>query len=201
MTKPIFYSVFGKNWSQLPPVMHKHYANRPYCDDVVSTSGKMDITFGWYIKILKPFLKIIGALVLSEGKNIPVTVDFLSESNSNAFCLDRQFYFPNKETYSFYSKFLLIKDNLVLETMRFGIGWQCHFYHDKNTITLKHHRYVWKIFGKLVPFPIDLLFGKIYAEETALSNDDFSMKMTINHPLLGKIYEYRGKFTITKMTL
>ncbi|MEM6339420.1 MAG: DUF4166 domain-containing protein, partial [Pseudomonadota bacterium] len=141
------------------------------------------------------------ALVLSEGKNISVTVDFLSENNSNALCLDRQFYFPNRKTYSFCSKFLPIKDNLVVETMKFGIGWQCHFHHDRNTITLKHHRYVWKLFGKLIPFPIDLLFGKIYAEETALSNDDFSMKMTIYHPLLGNIYEYKGKFTITKMKL
>ena len=43
---PIFKSIFGKQWAILPPVMLEHYANRPYCDDVGTVEGKMDVTFG-----------------------------------------------------------------------------------------------------------------------------------------------------------
>jgi len=48
---PIFQSVFGEQWSSLPPVMHRRYSNRSYGDDVVMIAGKMDVEFGWLVRL------------------------------------------------------------------------------------------------------------------------------------------------------
>ncbi len=193
---PIFQSVFGAQWPSLPPVMHRHYSNRPYCDDVVITVGKMDVEFGWLVRLLSPFLRIFGALVPHQGNDIPVTVYFKSEPDSAAFCLERIFNFENIKPYIFLSKMVQTKDDVIIEFMKFGIGWKHRCYYNGKKVILEHRGYVWKILGTIIPIPLTLFLGKTYAEETAINNNSFRMKMNIVHPWFGKIYEYRGVFEI-----
>ena len=51
-TNPIFQSIFGEQWSVLPPVMHKHYANRPRSNDVVTVEGLMKVEVSLFVKLL-----------------------------------------------------------------------------------------------------------------------------------------------------
>ena len=195
-SQPIFRSIFGDTWNSLPSVMHKHYANRPYCDDVVRVEGRMDVEFGWLVKLLSPLLRIVGALVPYQGKDIPVTVHFRSEPDSNAYCLDRTFNFPDKKPYIFYSRMVQIKDDVIVEFMKYGIGWKHRFYYNGEKVILEHRGYVWKIFGATIPVPLGLFLGRGYAEEEALNENSFRMEMNITHPLFGKMYEYRGVFEV-----
>jgi hypothetical protein len=57
-SQPIFQVVFRQQWAQIPPVMQKHYTNRPYSNDVVTVDGKMDIKFSWLVKLLSPLLRV-----------------------------------------------------------------------------------------------------------------------------------------------
>jgi len=195
-SQPIFQPVFGEQWDNLPPVMHKHYANHPFSNDVVTAVGKMDVEFGWLIKLFSPFLRLLGALVPYQGKDIPVTVKFRSEPESSVYCLDRTFNFPNKKPYIFYSKMVHIKDDVIIEFMKYGIGWKHHFYYRDNKVILEHHSYVWKFFNVIIPVPVGLFLGRGYAEEEAINENKFRMKMNITHPLFGKMYEYRGEFEV-----
>lgn len=195
-TSPIFQSIFAAQWEKLPPVMHKHYSNRPYCNDVVTVKGKMDVEFGWLVKLLSPFLRIFGALVPYQGNDIPVTVHFRSEPDSASYCLDRTFYFPDKMPYVFYSKMVSVKDDIIIEFMKYGIGWKHRFYYHDDKVILEHRGYVLKIFDKLIPIPLGLLLGRGYADEEALDDNCFRMKMNITHPVFGKMYEYRGRFEV-----
>lgn len=197
----IFANIFGEQWAQLPPVMHKHYANRSYSRDVVTVKGHLDVEPGWWAKLLSPLLRLAGALVPHTGKQVPVTVYFRSEPNSAAFCLDRHFHFPDREPYRFFSRMAEIKGDDVVEWMRFGVGWRTRCYYDGKLVIMEHRGYVWRVFGQLLPIPLGLMLGTGYAEEEALSDDRFRMRMTITHPLFGKVYEYRGEFTITGMSL
>lgn len=195
-SQPIFEAVFGEQWKHLPSVMHKHYANRPYSNDVVTVEGKMDVEFGWLIILISPLLRIFGALVPYQGHDIPVTVHFKSELDSEAYCLHRIFNFPGKRPYIFKSKMVRIKDNTIVELMRFGLGWRHQYHFDGQKVRLLHGGYVWKIFGRIVPMPMGLLLGRVTAEEEAIDDETFRMKMTLRHLLFGKMYEYRGVFKV-----
>lgn len=193
---PIFQSVFGEQWQTLPPVMHQHYANRPCSHDTVIVEGTMDISFGTLAKILNPLLRILGALVPYQGTHIPTTVTFRSEPDSNAFCFDRAFHFPEKPVYHFRSRMIPQGGNLIIEYMRFGIGWRTAYTYEQGKVFMRHKGYVWKLFGIVIPLPLALLFGKGYAEEEAISDTSFRMRMEVVHPLWGEVYAYQGTFKV-----
>lgn len=194
---PIFQSVFGQNWGALPPVMKKHYANRPHTNDKVTTEGVMKIESSFLGRLLTPLFMLAGTLVPHEGNDIPVTVNFLSSPTSNRFSFDRTFFFPGKKPYRFFSRMQPLKNNELVEFMRFGFGWHAAYSWNGTKVILDHKGYVLNFFGMLLPIPLDLVMGKGYAEETPIDDDHFSMMMEIRHPLWGKIYGYSGTFKIT----
>lgn len=194
--QPIFQSVFAEQWPSLPPVMHTHYANRPYSTDVITVTGLMEVKFSPLIKLLSPVLRLFGSLVPYEGKDIPVTVHFRSEPNSAAFCLERRFHFPDKKPYLFYSKMIQIKDNVLIEYMKHGLGWKHRYSFVNNKVLLRHCAYVWRLFGIHLRLPLEWVFGRGSAEEEALDDRRFRMQMTIDHVWFGRMYEYRGEFEV-----
>ena len=53
------------------------------------------------------------------------------------------------------------------------------------------------IFNRCIPPPLlSWLIGKPYAEETAIDDSSFAMLLILQHPLFGKLFTYKGKFTI-----
>lgn len=193
--EPIFKSVFGKNWDSLPEVMRKHYILRPCSNDVVTIEGKMDITATGTMQYFAPIFKLFKILA-PVGKNIPVTVYLRSDKDSSKFHFDRQFHYPDNQTYVFRSYMLPMKDNIVVETMFMGVGWRTAYETEGNKVYLRDRGFVWKIFGKIIPLPMSLLFGKVSMEKEALSDDTFNLYMEMAHPLFGK-YIYAGNFKIT----
>ena len=194
--QPIFQSIFGKSWKKLPPVMHKHYANRPYSEDIVTVSGLMDIKFSWLGRLFSPLFWFFGILVPYQGKQIPVTVQYISNPKNAAYCLNRTFAFPRIKPYIFRSQIEQIKDNELVEFMGLGLGWRMHFIFEDGKVKFKHKGYVIRLFGQLLNIPLEWIFGYGYGEEIALSNDSFSMRMEVKHAIFGIVYQYSGTFTI-----
>lgn len=196
--QPTFKAVFGDMWEKVPPVIRTRYANRPYSNDKITVKGEMDITYSPIIRVLLPALKLFGALMPYDGKNIPATIHFHSEPDSNAFCFDRIMHYPYGQDGRFQSKMYPYKNNQVLEYIRFGIGLKLKYEYDgKDTVYLTHQGYFWKIFGILIPMPFSLIFGKAFGEEIAIDDNSFKMKAGARHFLFGTTFQYKGKFKIT----
>lgn len=195
-SQAIFERIFGDAWSSLPPVMHKHYANRPYSNDVVVAEGSMDVELSPVMRLMTPLLRLTGALFPWSARDIPVTVRFCSHPDSDAYSLERSFRAPGRRPYIFYSTMRPQQRDIVIEYMKFGIGWKHRYYYDGGRIILAHRGYVWNIAGLLLPIPLALLLGRGYAEEQAIDASSFRMLMHITHPLLGRIYTYSGTFRI-----
>lgn len=196
MSEPIFKTIIGDSWDDIPLIMKMHYANKAYSDDISVTKGIMTVEASLLWKLISPFSKMFGILVPYTGEEIPVTVTFRSSPGNNHFVFDRVFNFPNKEPYQFYSTLYPIEGREVIEVMKTGIGWRCEFKWTQGKVLLLHKGYVFKIFGRFIPLPISFLIGKGYAEEVPIDDNTFSMKMEIMHPWWGKILGYSGIFTM-----
>lgn len=194
MSSPIFKPVFADSWKNLPLIFHKHYANRAYSNDIVTVQGKMDISYSWWFTFLLPLCRLLKTLVPYQGKDIATIVKFKSDPLSNKFYYEREFCFPQKKPYKFCSYMQNIDDNLVVEFMRFGIGWKTLFHLNGEKIVLEHAGYVWKLCGIMIPLPLACIIGKGHAEEEAISDNKFKMHMEIKHFLFGKVFEYKGEF-------
>ena len=197
--EPIFKSIFGKDWDSLPPVMQKHYANRGYTDDEVTVEGTMEVTCKWF---LRPLFKLIKTAPPYACTQIPVTVTFNSEEDSDVFCFNREFRYPNrsKPTY-FRSKLKQIKGAFVREQMSFGICWNSFYRWDGTKVMITHRSYSLRLLGMNLPLPVTWLLGRSDAYEIPVSESCFDMCASITHPLFGLVYQYKGRFDIASITM
>lgn len=191
---PLFAHVLGDDWQTLPPVMKKRFSNRTYTNDMVLVNGIMTIKSSRWMRFIKPVLKLTGALIQQDGENIPVIVKFRSESNTSRYWFDREFSF--NQPVRFKSYMMNIKNNIMVEFMRFNVGWRAKFSVCGNRVVMSHYGYVFRLFNILIPLPISLFLGRCDAVERPISDDTFSMEMSLNHFLLGEIYQYNGIFKI-----
>ena len=193
---PIFKSVFGESWDMLPKILRKHYAIRPYSNDNIKLEGVMNIKLSKLTKLIRPLLIFFGALVPYEGKNISTIVYAKSDPDKDSFIFERHFKISKNNIYISSSTFLKLRNNEVLEMMRFGIGWVSYYSYKNKKIILSHKGYAWRIFKFTIPIPLTFILGKGYAEEKEVDDNQFSMQMKITHPLFGEVFKYSGLFKI-----
>lgn len=194
--EPIFKSIFGESWASLPLVMKRHYANRPYTQDLTRVTGVLDVMCKPPLLFMAPLMKLLGQIPTRNENAVPVTVDFQSDLNSQSFYFNRVFHFADGKPYRFQSRMLQIKNNEVIEIMRFGLGWKLQYAWDGEKVILSHRGYALHLFGHFIPLPLTLLMGAGYAEERPVSDNIFDMETHITHPWWGKIYEYKGRFEV-----
>lgn len=196
--EPIFKSIFGSSWDNLPLVIRRHYANHPYSNDRVEVIGKLDTFCAGPIKWLSPLFWLIKGIPPHSEKDISVRVIFKSDTNTKHFHFNRIFNFKNRKPYNFSSRMVQVRNSEVIEIMRYGIGWRMNYFWEDGKVKLKHKGYVFHVFGVFIPLPLSLLIGEGYAEEVPLDDNTFDMVMHITHPLWGKVYEYKGLFAISE---
>jgi len=196
--EPIFKSIFGDDWDSLPPVMRKHYANCPYSEEVTTVEGKLDVFCKPPLLWLSPIMKLLGQIPTFNENNVPVTVRFESDLNSKAFHFNRRFLIPARKPYVFHSRMLQIKDNEVIEIMRFRLGWKMQYSWDGEKVVLAHRGYAIQLFGHFIPLPLTILMGAGNAVEFPVDDNTFDMEVSITHPWWGEIYGYKGRFEVAE---
>ncbi len=194
--EPIFKSIFGESWNNLPPVMKKHYANSPYSNEVTTVEGTVDVFCKPPLLWLSPLMRLLGQIPAFNNNNVPVTVCFESDLNSKAFHFNRSFNFLNGKPYAFHSRMLQIKGNEVIEIMRFGLGWKMQYSWDGEKAILAHRGYVLELFGHFIPLPLTMLMGVSNAVEYPVDDNTFDMEVSITHPWWGQMYGYKGRFEV-----
>lgn len=197
-SEPIFKSIFGASWDDLPPVIKKHYANRPYTSDRVTVEGTLNTFCAGPVKWFAPLFWLMRGIPPHTENAVPVTVHFDSDPETKAFHFNRVFHFKTVKPYSFKSRMAQIKGSEVIELMRFGVGWRMDYVWEDGRVKLKHKGYALSAFGHLIPLPLTMLMGKGYAEEIPVDDDTFDMFVHITHPLWGKVYEYKGRFAVSE---
>jgi len=110
--------------------------------------------------------------------------------------MNRIFYYRNKPAYHFDSKIIHIKDNIVLELMKFGLAVKLIYHLDGNKINMNYGGYFLRFAKWLIPLPFGLIMGKFSAYEEAIDERKFNMQVSLHHPVFGKIYQYKGIFQI-----
>ena len=195
---PIFKSVFGLQWDQLPPVMQQHYGIRPYTNDQVIVDGVMDVVCYRPLSFAKPLYRLMGSIPLTTEYGVRCTVHFNSSPRNRRFGFVRHFWFVHRRFYRFRSNMLAIGGERVIEIMRFGFCWKMLYRWEDSRVKLIHDGYGLYWFGHLVSLPLTWLLGRGDAEERAVDDNHFAMKVVMMHPLFGIQYSYSGTFNITQ---
>lgn len=194
--EPIFKPTFGEEWQNLPPVMKTHYALRAGMGDSITVKGHLDVKVAPWLKFLN---RVSGLLISQGGENIPVTVRFTSPPGSRDFHFERSFHFPSGVQH-FKSRMRHLGEGKFVEIMRFGFAWALHYQWENDRVILAHRGYAFNFFGWFIPIPLGLLLGRGYAEEWALSDDEFAMMTYARHSIFGQTFGYEGRFKVTDIS-
>ncbi|MEE9328158.1 MAG: DUF4166 domain-containing protein [Cocleimonas sp.] len=201
MKDSIFKLVLADDWDSLGDIIKEHYFLRPYSNDYICVCGEMtEIYHSFFAKFIIPFGLIFGAIVPYKGKNVPVDVHYNANTQNSNIYWDRVFKFSEKKYFHFKSHMVHVKDNNVIEFVRFGIGIKLKVTSEQGAIVFRDTGYIWRIFGKDIPLPLSLVLGHIYVEERPLDTNTFSMKMIMTHPWFGVLFRYKGVFNLNKDT-
>lgn len=198
---PIFRDIFGQDWEKLPPVIKRHYANRPYTNDRVEVEGTIDVLCKGPIRWLGTILALMGSIPPYSENNVPVTVTFTSGQRDKKFRFCREFNFKTRKAYSFNSYMIQIAKNEVAEISAGGLGWCMSYHWNDGKVILRHKGYVLRIGSFMIKLPLEMLMGCGYADEIAVDDETFDMCMNLTHDRFGKIYEYKGRFKIISENL
>ncbi len=192
---PLFEKVFADEWQKLSPFMKKRFGNRPYSNDQVLVTGTMTIKSSRWMRLIKPLLKMTSPSIPHDGENIAVTVKFKSEPGSSKYWFDREFITHQACIKSY---MLHIKNNIMVELMRFNMGWCTKFSVNEDSVLMSHYGYVFRCFNLCLPLPIELVLGRCNVVERQISDEAFSMEMNLTHFLFGQIYQYKGIFKMSE---
>ncbi len=197
MIKPVFQKILAESWDDLGSVIRRHYFLRPFSDDYICVCGEMSEVYHSSIaKLFLPFGVLFGAVVPYRASNVPIDVHYSSsEENANIYW-DRVFKFSAKNHYHFKSHMETVRSNEVIEFVRFGVGMRLKVTAENGAMVFRDIGYIWRILGKDIPIPANLLFGNAYVEERPLDENNFSMKMILRHPIFGVLFRYEGKFSL-----
>jgi len=187
----------GEHWASLGPSVQAHYSLSPFTNQTLRLKGVMEsVSHSRLAALLIPFTSFFGALIPYSGKNVAVEVTNHSLPDKPGYYWHRSFFFPGRRPSSFRSVMLFTGDGEVTEFVRFGLGIRIGVSVLNGGVIEKDKGYVWKIKGLTIPLPIKTMIGESYIEEMPISDNEFEMKMTIIHPLLGETFAYNGRFSV-----
>ena len=167
----------------------------------MTVDGVLDTHAAGPIRLLSPVLALMGGIPPFTTRDVPATVRFESDRDTPAFHFNRVFRFQGREPYRFHSRLLPRGGNEMVEIMPFGLGWRAAYTWENDKVVLRHKGFILRFCSHDIPLPLEPLFGRGHAEETAVDDDTFDMHMEITHPRWGSTYGYAGRFTITKLQL
>ena len=131
-----------------------------------------------------------------RGTDVPIDVHYASNKENANLYWDRVFKFSEKNHYHFRSHMEHVRDNEVIEFVRFGVGMRLRVSAENGAIVFRDVGYIWRLFGMDLPVPIGLFLGSAYVEERPIDENHFCMKMIIEHPLFGVMFRYEGEFSL-----
>jgi hypothetical protein len=194
---PIFRILLREEWDRLGEVIRHHYFLRPFSNDYVCVTGTMhEVHHSRVAKLLLPIAQLFGALVPHRGIDVPIQVHYNAQPDRDTLHWDRVFHFPGRKPFHFRSYMEHAGDNCVIEFVRFGVGMRLRVTAEDGALVFRDEGYIWRLFGVDVPIPVGLLLGRAYVEERPVDAQNFSMRMSLRHPLLGELFRYSGSFSL-----
>lgn len=192
MSPSLMQRVLGDEWHSLPSVIQKHY--QVAGDRQTRLQGVMKINYPGYLFPVVWLIHLFGGLVLWRGEEVHAQVDKTVGVADDILHWQRTMTFPDGKTDYFRSQMHYFAANELIETIGFGFGLRLRVDVLNGDLLYRSNGHFFRC-GKLeLNIPDWLMLGSATISEHAVSEDEFNLDFTIEHPLLGVTYYYRGNF-------
>ncbi|MES9830585.1 MAG: DUF4166 domain-containing protein [Candidatus Thiodiazotropha sp.] len=199
----VMQNALGEQWDQLDEIVQQHYEMKPGQASRLTVTGTMDRVF--HSNIAKLFLlpgRIFGALIPYRGVNIATEVrNWTEDDNKKAMFWRRTLKFPGKPPAVFKSRMEHVKDDEIIEYVKFGMGIRMRMSVNKGALVFTSRGYVWDIGVARLSIPTWAILGDAEIIERAINEKEFYMDFNMVHPLFGRTFGYSGTFSIDSSSM
>lgn len=183
----LMQQVLGAEWDELPPVLRAHYQSAANTD-----MGTLDIEYPRFMQPYLNALRVLGALLNRRGEAIPASVEKYMDGNIQRWV--RQLHFPDGKIILFKSHWVYAGTGELIEFVTPNIGLRMALHVKDSKLYYEGRHYVLRLGRYYLPIPEWLVLGHTTIVEAAVDAQHFVMDFRLQHPLLGQIYRYAGKF-------
>jgi hypothetical protein len=150
--------------------------------------------------LIKPLLllaRAFDALVPLQGRDIPVEVRNSTDPHRpHALFFHRTFRFPGGHAAIFKSHMRPGRPGEIIELLRFGLGIRMRVEERDGALIYTALEHCWKLGPWFLGIPNWALLGDAVIVESGLSEHELRLDFRIDHPLLGRTFGYRGRFSL-----
>jgi hypothetical protein len=185
--KSLMQCALGKDWDKLPPALQTHY-----CFGKTIDRGCMDIEYPRFMQPYLSVLRVVGALINRNGKQVPTVVEKYVVG-------DRQYWrrtitYPDGKVVYFNSLWVSMGSNQMIEFVNPVLGLQMSVHVEDGKLHYEGVRFVAKLGRLLLPIPEWMVLGHTTITEQAIDETHFAMDFRLTHPLAGQVFRYAGTF-------
>jgi hypothetical protein len=184
----------GVDWQKLGEIIRRHYDLPPHSDSRFEVEGVMEVSVSPIGRLFVSVSRLFDALVPFPGIDIPVRVCNWSQTDSPAMFWHRTFRYPGKKPVIFRSRMEFAGGREIVEYVKFGLGIRMRLSTEGETLRYDSRGYVWNLGVVTLPIPDWLLLGRAVIREIPESDERLRVEFTIDHPLWGRTFGYRGRF-------
>lgn len=192
----VIQKALGNDWEKVPEIIRQHFNLGSGGENKATLEGVMEeIHHSLLAKLFMLPARVFGALVPYKGKYVPVTVRTSTKQNEdNIMYWHRTFSFPEYGQYVFSSRMSHVKDNVIVENVKYGMGIELALHVEENILNFVTTCYQWNLGPFKAKLPCWLLLGKGVITERQIDNDSFQIDFKIRHPVFGETFRYIGIF-------
>ena len=193
----LFKKIMGPQWQRLHPDIQKRFEKNPEPGTPLYYQGHLEeLSCSIWGKLLGyltlPLIK--GALIPYSAYNFPVDIEVYSKINSLRIFKQRIYKLPGHKPIQFTSFMQESPKGEVLEYVGAGLGMKLLVFEKDTNLHFKSDGYFWDIGLFRIPIPNILSPGKTYLTHVNEGNDQFRIRIDIDHTLLGKMFVQAGVF-------
>jgi hypothetical protein len=186
----LMQQVLGADWHKLPRVIQQHYAISE--EQSSCLEGTMTIDYPSFMFPLIWLIHLFGGLILWRGVGVQTRVQ--KTAQAGILHWQRIMIYPDGKIDYFRSQMRYVAEHELIENTGFGFGLRLIVEVNNGDLLYRSNGHLWQCGKFVVNIPDWLLLGTATISEHALSEDEFYLDFSIQHPWWGETYSYRGNF-------
>ncbi len=199
----LFKKIMGKEWLRLHPDIQKRFEKNPVPGSPLKYRGSLEeLSCSFWGKLLgyltMPLIR--GALIPYTARNVPVDIEVYSKQNCPYIFKQRTYKLPGRRPIQFTSCMKESEKGEVLEYVGAGLGMKLIVFEKDSNLHFKSDGYFWDTGLCRIPLPDILTPGNTYLMHINEGDNQFRIRIDIDHVLFGKMFVQAGVFQEVEKT-